>query len=256
MLAWSVLALLVTTLGTGCRGEPAPIVTDGEPAAGQIQRDEAVEPTATMLHDSKAEVNVAATPTPKVTPFGLPTDVQALATRAREDLARRTGLRLEAIRLVSVESIKWPDASLGCPQPDQMYAQVITPGFRAVLKAAGQVYTYHADRRDRLILCKEEPISSGSTSPDPVEPGLEGLANRAREDLARRLSIPVEQIEVLESKSVVWPDGGLGCPEPEMAYTQVPVEGVLIRLRAEGRVYSYHGGEGRPLFLCERATTN
>jgi hypothetical protein len=92
--------------------------------------------------------------------------------------------------------------------------------------------------------------------PGTVEPGLERLVDRAKEDLAQTLSIPVEEIEVLEAKSVVWPDGGLGCPEPGMAYTQVPREGLLIRLWAKERIYSYHGGAGTPLFLCQQATTD
>jgi hypothetical protein len=39
-----------------------------------------------------------------------------------------------------------------------------------------------------------------------------------------------------------------------MAYAQVQVEGVLIRLRAGQRDYSYHGGAGSPPFLCLQAT--
>jgi hypothetical protein len=256
LLALIGLALLVTAFGTGCSADPAPILTYDEPAVVQTRRAEAAEPTGATTRDSKAEVNVTATPTPKAPKFGLSTDAQAVVTRAREDLARRLSLPSNAVRLVSVESVKWPDASLGCPQPDQMYAQVITPGFRVVLKAAGQVYTYHADRGERLRLCQEESGPSKPTPLGPVEPALERLANQAKEDLAHRLSIPVEQIEVLEAKSVVWPDGGLGCPETEMAYTQVPQEGVLIRLRAEQRIYSYHGGAGTRPFLCERATTD
>jgi hypothetical protein len=136
-----------------------------------------------------------------------------------------------------------------------LYAQVLTQGYRIVLEAAGQEYAYHTDRGQRVVMCKEKPMVSSPTPLVPVQPGLETLVKQAREDLARRLSIALEQIEELEARSVVWPDGGLGCPEPGLAYTQVPRDGVLIRLRAQGRVYSYHGGSGTPPFLCERATT-
>jgi hypothetical protein len=85
-----------------------------------------------------------------------------------------------------------------------------------------------------------------------VEPGLEGLVKEAREDLAGRLSISVDQIELLAARAVVWPDGGLGCPQPGMAYKQVPQEGVLVRLGAGGNVYNYHGGGSRGLFLCQQ----
>jgi hypothetical protein len=36
-----------------------------------------------------------------------------------------------------------------------------------------------------------------------------------------------------------------------VAYSQVQVEGLLIRLRAQDHVYAYHSGGGRALFLCE-----
>jgi hypothetical protein len=51
----------------------------------------------------------------------------------------------------------------------------------------------------------------------------------------------------------VWSDAGLGCPQPGMAYIQVPQDGYLIILRANNQLYNYHGG-GRgdnPPFLCQ-----
>ncbi len=91
-----------------------------------------------------------------------------------------------------------------------------------------------------------------STGPTPREHGLERLIAQAVDDLAGRISVPVDQIEVLEARAVIWPDAGLGCPQPGMRYKQVPVDGALIRLRAGSRVYEYHSGGGRGLFLCER----
>jgi hypothetical protein len=90
--------------------------------------------------------------------------------------------------------------------------------------------------------------------PSTVEPGLEALIHLAQEDLAQRLSIAIEQIEVLEARSVVWPDASLGCPLPGMAYKQVPQDGSLIKLAVDGRVYEYHSGGGREPFLCEPAS--
>lgn len=254
--ASAFLALLVTALGTGCGGEPALVVTRDKPAGVQVERGEAAVPTRALTYTSAMETKVTVTPTPKPLELGLSADARAVFALSREDLAQRLGLPSKAISLVSVESLKWPDASLGCPRPGIVYAQVITPGFRIILKAAGKVYEYHADREQLVILCEKATDSSKPAPTGPIEPSLEGLANQVREDLAQRLSISVAQIEVLESRSVVWPDGGLGCPEPGVAYTQVPQEGVLIRLRAGQRIYSYHGGAGTPPFLCVQATTD
>ncbi len=91
------------------------------------------------------------------------------------------------------------------------------------------------------------------TIPTPSNPALQGLVMQAKEDLARRLSIEVEQIELLEASAVVWPDSGMGCPQPGMVYTQVQRDGALIRLRVGKRIYNYHSGGNRLPFLCEQA---
>lgn len=74
-------------------------------------------------------------------------------------------------------------------------------------------------------------------------------------DLAQRLNVAPETIEVVETRAVIWPDSSLGCPQPDMAYTQVQQDGLLIRLQALGQTYSYHSGGMREPFLCEKGTT-
>lgn len=96
-----------------------------------------------------------------------------------------------------------------------------------------------------------KPLSP--TVPTPASPGLSGLVQQATADLAQRLSVDVDRIELMEAKAVVWPDGALGCPQPGLVYTQVQREGTLIRLRVGKRIYDYHSGGGRPPFLCEQA---
>jgi hypothetical protein len=91
-----------------------------------------------------------------------------------------------------------------------------------------------------------------TTNPTPHDPDLEDLIDLAKEDLSIRLSISSRQIDVVEAKSVVWPDASIGCPQPDMRYKQVPVDGVLVRLEAGGKVYEYHSGGNQSLFLCEQ----
>ena len=61
------------------------------------------------------------------------------------DLAARIGVPPDAIKKRSTRPAVWPDASLGCPKPDTMYAQVETPGFEIELEANGKTYQYHSD---------------------------------------------------------------------------------------------------------------
>jgi hypothetical protein len=95
-------------------------------------------------------------------------------------------------------------------------------------------------------------VKNGVPAPTPFDPVLLKLVTQAREDLAGRLGMAGNQIEVVEVPQVTWPDAGLGCPQPGMAYAQVQVDGLLIRLKAADRVYEYHSGGARPPFLCEK----
>ena len=72
-------------------------------------------------------------------------------------------------------------------------------------------------------------------------------------DLARHLSVPEGEVEVVSVESVIWPDGSLGCPQPGMYYTQALVEGSQVLLTHDGRGYDYHASEGGTPFLCASA---
>lgn len=79
---------------------------------------------------------------------------------------------------------------------------------------------------------------------------LEDSVVAAREDLAGRLGLEIDSIEVAEARRVTWSDGAIGCPEPGMHYTMALVDGYLIRLIAEGKPFAYHAGSDGQPFLC------
>ncbi len=81
--------------------------------------------------------------------------VEALAAEAIDDLAQRTGVDSASIQVIEASPQSWPDASLGCPQDGQLYAQVISDGYRIVLEAGGQRYAYHTDR-DKAVFCEQD----------------------------------------------------------------------------------------------------
>jgi len=64
---------------------------------------------------------------------------------AKNDLSGKLNIPVEEIKLVKEEAVDWPDTSLGYPEKGMMYAQVITPGFRVILKASDKLYEYHSD---------------------------------------------------------------------------------------------------------------
>ena len=90
------------------------------------------------------------------------------------------------------------------------------------------------------------------TPPSPETQAENPLVRQAKADLAQRLNVPIEDIELIKYEEVVWPDASLGCPQPGMRYKQVPYDGALIVLKVAGREYEYHNGGSRGLFLCEQ----
>lgn len=90
------------------------------------------------------------------------------------------------------------------------------------------------------------PTSAAAPSTDPV--------SRARDDLAGRLGVAAELVEVVTAEEVTWPDGSLGCPREGMFYTQATVSGSRIVLQVDGVRYAYHSAAGRAPFLCEDPT--
>jgi hypothetical protein len=259
LMAAAMMAAVV--LLAGCQ-EAAPMEVAQLPAtATTTARADTPAPPATAATETKPMVNTATAPVqetkapvaPTETPIPPASASEAAIAAALAHLAQDLGVAEQDIRVQSVEAVDWPDSSLGCPQPGMAYAQFITPGYRVLLEVDGQAYEMHTDSRQSAVLCEEE----GSTVivppvPGIIEKGLEPLISLAIKDLADRLSTAEGEIEVLEAIAVVWPDASLGCPQPGMRYKQIPMDGALIRLQAEGKAYEYHSGAGRDPFLCEQ----
>jgi hypothetical protein len=123
----------------------------------------------------------------------------------------------------------------------------------------------------RALLALLLPLSSGCASaagpgevpaPPPAPPAvpaprapvgpvtLESVVAAVRADAAQRLGLAASKIVVESAEAVVWSDGSLGCPEPDMVYTQALVPGFRVRLRAEDRLLDYHAGRRGHFVLC------
>jgi hypothetical protein len=83
-------------------------------------------------------------------------------TIATADAAERAGVAEEDVTFVSIEFVTWPDGALGCPEPDQMYTQALVDGYRIVLEAGGERYTYHGEVGGDPFYCAdpEAPIDA------------------------------------------------------------------------------------------------
>ncbi len=72
-----------------------------------------------------------------------------------DDLAGRIGADAAAnAEAIVAEAMTWPDGSLGCRVPGEVYPQVLTPGYRVVLLAAGVDYDYRMAEAGIVRLCE------------------------------------------------------------------------------------------------------
>jgi anti-sigma factor RsiW len=96
----------------------------------------------------------------------------------------------------------------------------------------------------------ETPMTSVPRTPTTQRPAHERVVDAARADAARRSGLPAAQLAVVALESVTWADGSLGCPRPDMAYTQALVPGYRVRLQVGTEVWDYHASERGGVVLC------
>ena len=173
-------------------------------------------------------------------------DQRRMTELALDDLAQRLSVPVDEIRVVSAEAVAWPDSCLGVPVPGQACLDVITPGFRISLWHAATTYVYHTDTRDTVILA--ETVEDWR---DPLTPEQRRMAMLARDDLAQRLSVPVEEIRVVSGEAVAWPDSCLGVSSPDLACLMVITPGFRIWLWHAATTYAYHTDTRDTVILSE-----
>jgi hypothetical protein len=109
---------------------------------------EAIDPALT-LEQSKANAGE-----PRVVPPAAGTPVASGETASViAAIAQDLGVPPETVQVVSIEPRNWPDSSLGCPQPDMLYAQVVTPGYLVLVDVSGKRIEYHTDERGTVVRC-------------------------------------------------------------------------------------------------------
>jgi hypothetical protein len=83
------------------------------------------------------------------------TQLGPLVETAKQDLAKMLSAKPETIGVSNARYVTWPDSSLGCPQPDLMYMQVLTEGVLIVLRHGGKDYYYHGSREGHPFDCEQ-----------------------------------------------------------------------------------------------------
>lgn len=95
-----------------------------------------------------------------------------------------------------------------------------------------------------------EPPSITQPPNRPMTRDLQSMTEAALDEATRQTKLDRARLKVISAEAVTWPDGSLGCPRPDMAYTQALVPGYRIRVQAGGEVLDFHASRQGQLVLC------
>lgn len=97
-------------------------------------------------------------------------------------------------------------------------------------------------------------ISTASATEIEISMTRDQQIEYAISHLSDRLDVNnLDDIELVSVRSITWPSGALGCPKPELAYTQALVPGSLILLKMDNKVYRYHAKlESTPFYCADK----
>ncbi len=117
-------------------------------------------PTATQAGKPTKPPPSQATPAPTAQLTVIPaSEAPQAALNARQDLAQKLNIPVDEITIVSVEEVEWPDGCLGAHIEGIMCIQVITPGYRVILEANGELYDYHTNEKGSQVILAAVPQS-------------------------------------------------------------------------------------------------
>ena len=77
----------------------------------------------------------------------------ALVDAIRADLEARIGVDVSSMVVGPYEKATWPDGSMGCPKPGEMYTQAIVEGYEVIVAYDGAEYDYRVSDSGIVRFC-------------------------------------------------------------------------------------------------------
>ncbi|HNT75475.1 MAG TPA: hypothetical protein PKH77_10690 [Anaerolineae bacterium] len=195
----------------------------------------------------QSPISKPATPAPPITK-----DIKTLDD-LQSAVAQALGFEKSDLTLISSEEVQWRDSSLGCPQKDMHYLQVITPGWRVIFAdATGKQYDIRTpENMGHYIICVN---ADNSNETQPVDKESFGSAKDAAVNaLMEKLNVTREAISIVSVEAVEWRNSCLGCAGPDENCLMVITSGYRILLESGSETYTVHtNSTGSRTIVCEK----
>jgi hypothetical protein len=75
-------------------------------------------------------------------------------------VAQMLGFKENSVTIRNVELVDWPDSCMGLPQTDELCAQVVVPGFKAVAETPQGTYILNGDREQSHFRLMPQPTET------------------------------------------------------------------------------------------------
>ncbi len=204
----------------------------------------AIPPTATPLPPTETPI-----PPPLLSPSDLLTpvvpDQQAVLTQLiLEDL------KIAHADLILLEERRWRSATtLDCErQVGTDYPNGRILGYEVLIQMDDRVYVYHTDQATHIQQCQVIDLAELPAHVLIMLDPLAGeLAHIAQRDLAERLGLSQNRVQLISMTLQVWEDSSLGCPRDNQTYVPMNVNGYQITFDVGSELYHYHTDSDRVL---------
>lgn len=102
-----------------------------------------------------------------------------------------------------------------------------------------------------LTACSSSLGSQPAPTPAPAWPAEADTAVRAAiQDMAAKLQVKPDAVQVISVSATDWSDTSLGCPQPGMFYAQIIVQGYTLVLASGGQQVEYHADKKGRVVTC------
>ncbi len=185
-----------------------------------------------------------------VKPNRLPRPV---ANAVLRDLARRQAISTRQLQIIDYSQKTWRNGCLELPQPDELCAQALIPGWRIVVSNSKENWVYHTNNNGRSL--RLASVNSPSENlPDKLPTSVKNAVLQAA---SKHLQQPISQLTIIQAEQQTWSNGCLSLPRPDENCTEAIGSGWRVVVGAVLQTLVYHTNQtGSAVRLNEKASNS
>jgi hypothetical protein len=166
----------------------------------------------------------------QATPLLVQTLPASVSSLVRQDLARRLGVPVDQLRIVTATSQTWSDGCLGLAQPQEVCTQALVPGWRVRVALGERLWTYRANQSGSSLRLENQRPSVILPSP---------VAQAVMAQVSRRSGLDPKFLKLTTAERRTWSDSCLGLGGTNLLCTEVLVPGWQVAVESERQRWIY-----------------